>query len=47
MNFNLMYQHHFSLTELENMLPYEREFYTLLLEQHLRADKEHQQRVAT
>ena len=35
MNFALMYQHKFSLTELEDMLPWERDVYISLLEQHI------------
>ena len=36
-----MMQHHkYSLTELENMLPFEREIYLGLLEQHIREENE-------
>lgn len=35
MNFSLMKQHNFSLTELENMMPFEREIYVTLLKDHL------------
>jgi len=36
-----MMQHHkYSLTELENMLPYEREIYIALLEEHIRKENE-------
>ena len=36
-----MMQHHkFSLTELENMMPFEREIYLGLLEQHIREENE-------
>jgi len=36
-----MMQHHgYSLTELDNMLPYEREIYLALLEDHLAKEKE-------
>jgi hypothetical protein len=34
-NFTLMYNHKFSLTELENMIPYEREVYISLLHAHI------------
>ena len=34
-NFNMMIFYHFSLTELENMYPYERMIYTTLLNQHI------------
>jgi len=34
-------QHHkYSLTELENMIPFEREIYLGLLEQHIREENE-------
>jgi len=40
-----MMQHHkYSLTELENMLPYEREIYLGLLEQHIREENERVER---
>ena len=36
-----MMQHHkYSLTELENMIPFEREIYLGLLEQHIRDENE-------
>lgn len=35
MNFNLMQHHKYSLTELENMIPWEREVYLTLLAQHI------------
>ena len=34
-NFSLMQYHKYSLTELENMMPWERDIYTSLLEQHI------------
>lgn len=34
-NFNLMYIHKFSLTELENMLPWERIVYITMLNQYI------------
>lgn len=34
-NFELMYHHKFSLTELNNMLPYERTIYVDLLNNYL------------
>ena len=39
-NFALMQHHKYSLTELENMLPWEREIYINLLMQHLEQEKE-------
>ena len=35
MNFALMHHHKYSLTELENMIPWEREIYISLLQQHI------------
>lgn len=40
MNFLLMYKHKFSLSELEDMVPWEREVYISLLEQHLEEEKQ-------
>ena len=34
-NFGLMQHHKYSLTELENMIPWEREIYTSLLQQYV------------
>lgn len=34
-NFAMMQHHKYSLTELENMIPWEREVYLTLLEQHI------------
>jgi hypothetical protein len=34
-NFALMQHHKYSLTELENMIPWEREIYIALLEQYI------------
>ena len=34
-NFALMHHHKYSLTELENMIPWEREIYISLLQQHI------------
>ena len=39
-NFGLMQHHKYSLTELENMIPFEREIYLGLLEQHIREENE-------
>ena len=47
-NFNLMQHHKYSLTELDNMIPFEREIYVSLLIQHIKEendrlrDKQHQ-----
>lgn len=39
-NFLLMHKYNYSLTELDNMLPYEREIYVNLLLQHLEKKKQ-------
>tara|TARA_B100000287_G_scaffold316129_2_gene299722 strand:+ start:6596 stop:6772 length:177 start_codon:yes stop_codon:yes gene_type:complete len=38
-NFAMMQHHKYSLTELENMMPWERELYLTLLLQHLEEEK--------
>jgi hypothetical protein len=40
LNFSLMQFHHYSLTELENMLPWEREIYVGLLINHVNDENE-------
>ena len=39
LNFALMQHHKYSLTELENMMPWEREIYVTLLQQYV--EEEH------
>lgn len=39
-NFALMQHHKYSLTELENMVPWEREIYVSLLSNYLKEEKE-------
>ena len=39
-NFALMQHHKYSLTEIENMMPWEREIYLMLLEQHIKEENE-------
>lgn len=39
-NFNLMQHHKYSLTELDNMMPFEREIYVQLLIQHIKEENE-------
>jgi hypothetical protein len=39
-NFALMQYHKYSLDELENMMPFEREIYVSLLVQHLEEEKQ-------
>jgi hypothetical protein len=44
LNFALMQYHKYSLTEIENMMPWERDIYVALLQQHLEEEKlKHQQ----
>ena len=35
-----MHQYHYSLSDLENMMPWEREIYTALLVDHLKEKRE-------
>ena len=42
-NFALMLYHKYSLTELENMMPWEREVYVTLLQQHIEEENSKQQ----
>ena len=42
-NFALMQHHKYSLSELENMMPWERQVYTSLLMQHLEQVKQAQE----
>jgi len=39
-NFALMQYHKYSLTEIENMMPWERDIYVGLLRQHLEEEEE-------
>jgi hypothetical protein len=39
LNFALMQYHKYSLTELENMIPFEREIYIFMLVQYLEEEK--------
>ena len=43
LNFALMQYHKYSLTEIENMMPWERDIYVELLKQHLKEEKEKQE----
>jgi hypothetical protein len=36
----MMQHHNYSLTELENMIPYERAIYTAMLIEHIREENE-------
>jgi len=41
-NFSLMQHHKYSLTELENMMPWEREIYIDMLMTHIKEENEKQ-----
>ena len=41
-NFSLMQHHKYSLTELENMMPWEREIYVEMLTQFIKEENEKQ-----
>ena len=41
-NFQMMQHHKYSLSELETMIPWEREIYIKMLMQHLEEEKERQ-----
>ena len=44
LNFSLMQYHKYSLTEIENLIPWERDIYIGMLKQHLEDEKlKHQQ----
>ena len=43
LNFALIQYHKYSLTEIENMMPWERDIYVELLSQHLQEEKEKQE----
>ena len=46
-NFSLMHHHKYSLTELENMMPWEREIYIEMLTQFIKEENEkNKQRIA-
>ena len=46
-NFSLMQHHKYSLTELDNMIPWEREVYVEMLVQYIKEENEKQkQRIA-
>lgn len=46
MNFALMKHHHFLLSDLDTMLPFERDVYVLLVKQWLEEEKERMQKHA-
>tara|TARA_A100000172_G_scaffold55505_1_gene35611 strand:+ start:1383 stop:1559 length:177 start_codon:yes stop_codon:yes gene_type:complete len=43
LNFSLMQYHKYSLTEIENLIPWERDIYVGLLQQYLEDEKLRQQ----
>ena len=43
LNFSLMQYHKYSLTEIENLIPWERDIYVELLRNHLEEEKQKQQ----
>jgi len=43
LNFALMQHHKYSLTEIENMIPWERDIYVSLLQQHLEEEEKRAQ----
>jgi hypothetical protein len=43
LNFALMQYHKYSLTEIENMIPWERDIYVALLQQHLEEEEKRAQ----
>lgn len=43
MNFALMQYHHYSLDDLENMIPFERDIYVAMLIKYLEEEKQRQE----
>jgi hypothetical protein len=43
LNFSLIQYHKYSLTEIENMMPWERDIYVAMLKNHLEEEKLKQQ----
>lgn len=43
-NFAMMQHHNYSLTELDNMIPWEREIYVTLLQDYIKAENERLQK---
>lgn len=46
LNFSLMQYHKYSLTEIENMIPWERDIYVVMLKNHLDEERTKQQQNA-
>jgi|TARA_B100000530_G_scaffold329064_1_gene270607 hypothetical protein len=47
LNFSLMQYHKYSLTEIENLIPWERDIYVELLKAHIEEEKQKQQQNGT
>tara|TARA_B100000287_G_scaffold84326_1_gene77007 strand:+ start:279 stop:428 length:150 start_codon:yes stop_codon:yes gene_type:complete len=47
LNFALIQYHKYSLTEIENMIPWERDIYVALLKAHIEEEKLKQQQEAS
>jgi len=45
LNFSLMQYHKWNLTEIETLMPWERDVYVALLKNHLEEEKEKQQQL--
>ena len=43
MNFAMMQYHHYSLEDLENMIPFERDIYVAMLIKYLEEEKQRQE----
>jgi uncharacterized HAD superfamily protein len=46
-NFSLIHHHRYSLTEIENMIPWEREIYIALIKQHIEEENLKNQQVSS
>jgi len=46
-NFALVQYHKYSLTEIENLIPWERDIYVSLLQQHIEEEKLKQQQASS
>lgn len=46
LNFNLMQHHKYSLSDIENMIPFERDIYVILLQKYLAEEAARREREA-
>jgi hypothetical protein len=46
MNFQLMQHHKYSLTELDEMMPWEREIYVMMLVEYIKEENERQKQMS-